>query len=73
MHLFLLLEVLIHGIGGTEEIMTVSQLKDLDPAIVELGLHSFEHRPYSSLSMELIQEDFKKCHDFVSKHALECV
>jgi peptidoglycan/xylan/chitin deacetylase (PgdA/CDA1 family) len=56
--------------GGTEEIMTVSQLKDLDPAIIELGLHSFEHRPYSSLSMELIQEDFKKSHVFVSKHAL---
>ena len=55
---------------GAEDIMTVSQLKDLDPAVIELGLHSFEHRPYSSLSVALIEEDFKKCHDFVSKHAL---
>jgi len=55
---------------GTEEIMKVAQLKDLDPAVIELGLHSFEHRPYSSLSIESIEEDFKKCHDFISKHAL---
>ena len=55
---------------GTEKIMTVSQLKDLDPAVIELGLHSFEHRPYSSLSMEKIKEDFKKCQDFVSKNDL---
>ena len=51
--------------NGTEKLMSVSQLKDLDPAVIELGLHSFAHRPYSSLSLESIQEDFKKCHDFV--------
>ena len=56
--------------NGTEEIMSVLQLKTMDPAVVELGLHSFDHRFYSSLSLEIIQEDFKKCHDFVSKHAL---
>ena len=56
--------------NGTEEIMTVSQLKELDPAVIELGLHSFEHLRYSSLPIELIQEDFKKCHDFVSKYTL---
>ena len=56
--------------NGSEQIMSVSQLKDLDPAVVELGLHSFEHRAYSTLSIELVQEDFKNCHDFVSKHKL---
>ena len=56
--------------NGTEEIMSVSQLKELDSAVIELGLHSFEHRPYSSLSIESVEEDFKKCHDFVTKHAL---
>ena len=56
--------------NGTEKLMSVSQLKDLDPTVIELGLHSFAHRPYSSLSLESIQEDFKKCHDFVSKHNL---
>jgi peptidoglycan/xylan/chitin deacetylase (PgdA/CDA1 family) len=56
--------------NGTEKLMSVSQLKDLHPAVIELGLHSFAHRPYSSLSLESIQEDFKKCHDFVSKHNL---
>ena len=56
--------------NGSEKIMSVSQLKELDPTVIELGLHSFDHRPYSSLSLELIQEDFKKCHNFVSKHAL---
>ena len=55
---------------GTEKLMSVSQLKALDPAIVELGLHSFAHRAYGSLSLGLIQEDFKKCHEFISKHQL---
>ena len=56
--------------NGTEKLMSVSQLKDLDPSVIELGLHSFAHRPYSSLSVDSIQEDFKKCHNFVSKYKL---
>jgi len=55
---------------STEKLMSVSQLKELDPEVIELGLHSFLHRTYSSLSLELIQEDFKKCHEFISKHKL---
>ena len=55
---------------GSEPLMSVSQLKALDPEVVELGLHSFEHRPYDSLSIESIQDDFKKCQDFISKHEL---
>lgn len=56
--------------NGNEEIMSVLQLKTMDPAVIELGLHSFDHRPYSSLSLELIQEDFSKSHNFVSEHSL---
>ena len=55
---------------GTETLMSVAQLKALDPDVVELGLHSFEHRPYSSLSINMIQEDFKNCHEFIAKHDL---
>jgi peptidoglycan/xylan/chitin deacetylase (PgdA/CDA1 family) len=55
---------------GSASLMSVSQLKAMDPKIVELGLHSFEHRPYDSLSLESIKQDFKKCKDFISKHDL---
>ena len=56
--------------NGSEKIMSVSQLKELDPAVIELGLHSYAHLAYSSLSVELTKEDFKKSHDFISKHKL---
>tara|TARA_Y100000385_G_scaffold289973_1_gene361241 strand:+ start:3061 stop:3783 length:723 start_codon:yes stop_codon:yes gene_type:complete len=55
---------------GKEAIMSVSQLKSLDPEVVELGLHSFEHRRYDSLSLEALKKDFIKCQDFISKHNL---
>ncbi|WP_055448895.1 polysaccharide deacetylase family protein [Lacinutrix mariniflava] len=50
---------------GKEAIMTVAQLKTMDSKTIELGLHSFEHRRYSDLSVETIQEDFDKCKAFV--------
>ncbi|WP_452224169.1 polysaccharide deacetylase family protein [Lacinutrix chionoecetis] len=56
---------------GEEPIMSVAQLKALNPDVVELGLHSFEHRRYSELSTATIEEDFNKCKAFIVENKLE--
>ena len=56
---------------GAEKIMTVEQLKDLDPAFIELGHHSFYHKKYGSLRSEEIQLDFDKSFQFIVKNDLK--
>jgi peptidoglycan/xylan/chitin deacetylase (PgdA/CDA1 family) len=55
---------------GTEEIMSVAQLKSMDETTIELGLHSFAHKKYNELSEEAIEEDFEKCKQFIINNAL---
>jgi len=55
---------------GNEKIMSVAQLKSMDKAIIELGLHSFSHKNYAELSVEEIDEDFKKCKNFIISNRL---
>lgn len=52
------------------EIMTVEQLKSLDPKIVELGFHSFYHHKYSDLSNAEIEADTRRSMEFVSENEL---
>lgn len=55
---------------GKEKIMSVAQLKSMDEATIELGLHSFAHKKYSELSPEEIDEDFEKCKNFIISNRL---
>lgn len=55
---------------GNENIMSVAQLKSMDEATIELGLHSFAHKKYDALSQEAIQEDFEKCKQFIIDNEL---
>jgi peptidoglycan/xylan/chitin deacetylase (PgdA/CDA1 family) len=50
---------------GKEKLMSITQLKSMDEATIELGLHSFAHKKYHELSVEEIDEDFVKCKDFI--------
>lgn len=52
-------------------IMTSDQLKSMDPELIELGFHSFSHKKYTELSPEEIEEDTKRCLDFVSENELD--
>ncbi|MDR2223171.1 MAG: polysaccharide deacetylase family protein [Flavobacteriaceae bacterium] len=54
---------------GAEPIMTVDDLKSLGE-LVELGHHSYLHRPYASLTKEEIDEDFKKSYDLLNEKGL---
>lgn len=42
---------------GNDEIMSLDQLKNLDPSVFELALHSHEHRNYADLSIAEIASD----------------
>jgi len=52
------------------EIMSVEQLKSLDPKIIELGYHSYYHNKYTELTNSEIEADTRNCMEFVSKNEL---
>lgn len=56
---------------GSEKIMTIEQLKSLDPDYIELGHHSFFHRKYSELELEEIQLDFDKSFETIVQNDLK--
>lgn len=51
-------------------IVTTEQLKEMDPEIIELGYHSFDHLVYSELTNTEVETDLKKCLEFVSDNKL---
>jgi len=56
---------------GTEKIMTIDQLKQLNPKWIELGYHSYEHKKYDSMSELAIQKDFIKCNSIIKENDLQ--
>ncbi|OXB20396.1 polysaccharide deacetylase [Flavobacterium tructae] len=60
-----------YWIEGKEKIMSVEQLKGLNPDLIELGYHSFEHKRYSSLSKDELEADFAKSNAFVLDNQLD--
>ncbi|HSD13764.1 MAG TPA: polysaccharide deacetylase family protein [Flavobacterium sp.] len=55
---------------GNEKIMNFEQLRNL-PEVIELGLHSFAHKKYDSLSESEINADFEKCFKSIEGHNLK--
>lgn len=55
---------------GSQELMTVTELKSLNSEIIELGHHSFFHKKYSTLSIRAIQEDIDKSYEFIFNNNL---
>jgi len=54
----------------TSPIMDLEALKSLDPTVVELAYHSYEHKKYTDLSAEQIETDIQKAFEVVSENAL---
>lgn len=52
------------------QILSVEELKSLDPQYVELGYHSFYHHKYEELSNAEIEADFRRCREFASEKEL---
>ena len=57
--------------SNSKKIMSITQLKALDPAVVELGMHSFNHDNYNTLSAEEIRSDFEGCDKFIRENQLK--
>lgn len=51
--------------NGSEKIMSLDQLRGLDPATAELGYHSYMHRKYADLSDDEIVKDFEQCNQVI--------
>lgn len=56
--------------SGKEKIMTIEQLRNLDSR-VELGLHSFAHKKYVTLTEAEINDDFSKCFETIEQNSLK--
>ena len=56
--------------SSPEKIMTIEQLISLDSSI-ELGLHSYNHQKYVTLSDAEITKDFEKCFEIIAKNNLK--
>lgn len=51
-------------------ILSVEELKALDPKTVELGFHSYKHLDFSTLSNAQIEADMRRSQEFVSENEL---
>lgn len=58
---------------SSAKIMTLEQLKSLNPDIIELGYHSFAHKKYSELSMDEIEADISQSLSYVEEHDLNFI
>lgn len=56
--------------SGKEKIMSIEQLKGIDSR-VELGLHSFAHEKYTTLTEAEINTDFSKCFEIIKENNLK--
>lgn len=54
-----------------EKIMTIKQLKSLDPKIIELGYHSYYHKKYASMTPKDIHDDFDKSEEVIAQNGLK--
>lgn len=56
---------------GKLPLMTLEQLKSLDPKFIELGLHSFSHESYDLMEAHEIQNDLEQCLAFQKRTNLK--
>jgi len=56
--------------SGKEKIMSIEQLKTLGDRI-ELGLHSFAHKKYDTLTETEITADFSECFEIIKQNNLK--
>lgn len=55
---------------GKKTIMSVAQLKSLNPEVIELGLHSFSHGNYKDMPLDKIRTDFEQSKTFIKNNDL---
>lgn len=56
---------------GSVKIMSLEQLKSLNPNIVQLAWHSYSHGNYKEMTEAEIREDLDNCQKFIDESGLE--
>src|SRR5262249_46489298 len=51
-------------------LMSPQQLRELDPGVIELALHSHSHRAFASLPLDEIENDLRRNLEFFSQNNL---
>lgn len=54
-------------------LMGPRELRALDPALVEIGLHSHWHRPFAEMTLDQIEDDLSRSFAFFGEHGIGAV
>lgn len=57
--------------NGSTKIMSLEQLRAINPKVVEFGYHSYLHQRYADLSSAEITEDFINCDKYIKDNNLK--
>jgi peptidoglycan/xylan/chitin deacetylase (PgdA/CDA1 family) len=69
-NIFLVPAFLELGETSGESYLKLSDLNEMDPDLVEYGLHSYDHKSYKQLSLEAIEEDINKCRQYLQERKI---
>ena len=75
-NIFLVPAFLEQGETPRESYLKLSDLNEMDPDLVEYGLHSYDHKSYKQLSLEEIEQDINKCRQYLQERKIayqDCV
>jgi len=63
-NIFLVPAFLEQGETPQDSYLQFSELQAMDPALIEYGLHSYDHKNYKHLSLEAIEQDIHKSRQY---------
>jgi len=66
-NIFLVPAFLEQGETPSESYLKLSDLNEMDPDLVEYGLHSYDHKNYKQLSLSAIEQDLQKCRQYLQE------
>lgn len=69
-NIFLVPAFLEQGETPRESYLQLSELNEMDPDMVEYGLHSYDHKSYKQLSLEEIEQDINKCRQYLQERKI---
>lgn len=52
---------LVPAFLGSESYLSIAEIRMMDPAVVEYGLHSYDHKSYKTLGPDEIRHDLVQC------------
>ncbi|MCE3077231.1 polysaccharide deacetylase family protein [Chryseobacterium gwangjuense] len=70
--IFILTEYIQNGENSSEKhFMSFDEIRNLNPELIEIALHSHSHKNYSEMSVENAREDLKKNIEILKENAIK--